>query len=87
MYIYLYTHMHVYIIIYIYIHMYFYLYIYAFLLDVYCMYKSFLAETFPDPRPGFECVVGTKMREVTHLSQNVTFQVRCDAARFCKSLF
>jgi len=37
---------------------------------------------FPDPGSGFEWRRDGKRCEVTFLSQNVTFQVRCDAARF-----
>jgi len=48
---------------------------------------SFLAEKFPEPRPGFQCVMGTKMSDVTFSSQSITFQVRCDAAGFRNFFF
>ena len=54
----------------------------SFLLSFLPLSVSFLAEKIPEPRPGFECVTGTKTSEVTFSSQNVTFQVQCDAARF-----
>jgi len=47
---------------------------------------SFLAEISPKPGPGFEWGTVTKRCDHTFSSQNVTFQVRCDAARFRKSL-
>jgi len=61
-------------------------------------WRSFLAQIFPEPRPtsGFEWVTGTKLTKnewvvtpVTFSSQNVTFQIRCDAgaASFRKSFF
>jgi len=44
--------------------------------------RSFLAENFPEPGPGFEWGTVTKRCDVTFSSQNITFQIRCDAARF-----
>jgi len=49
--------------------------------------NSTLKGKFPEPRPGFEFVTRTKISHVTFSSHNVTFQVRCDAARFRKSMF
>ena len=45
------------------------------------------AGIFPEPGPGFEWGTVTKWCDVTFSSHFVTFQVRCDAARFQKSLF
>ena len=59
----------------------------CFLETILCASGSFLVEKFPEPRPGFEFVTGMKFSDVTFSSQNVTFQVRCDAARFRKSVF
>jgi len=48
---------------------------------------SFQAGIFPEPGPGFEWGTVTKWCDVTFSSHFVTFQVRCDAARFRKSFW
>jgi len=51
------------------------------------MWGSFQTGIFPEPGPRLEWGTVTKWCNVTFLSHFVTFQVRCDAARFRTSFF